>query len=190
MFYIIPHVHIRCTWLYYERLAHTGTERLSRLIQQDPDLPQVHRRNVWQASDYSVIHDNFGLMFCTSFLHVFWVDASSAESISMSLKGIPAAQASGMNGSAELVLQWISSIQEEWLIVFDNANDPSPEAVAKFILPGNRGNVLITSRNCWMRRAKRSVPMWAKTLIVESCAPYVHVWKDVEHRRMFKNIYK
>jgi len=62
--------------------------------------------------------------------HVFWVDASSLENINMSLKGIssiPAAQASYLDGSAESVLQWISSIREEWLIVFDNADDLPPD---------------------------------------------------------------
>ena len=82
--------------------------------------------------------------------HVFWVDASSLESIIKSLKrlsGIPVAQA----GSAESALRWISGIQEDWLIVFDNADLP-PDVVAKFIPPGNRGNILITSRNQSMRR--------------------------------------
>ncbi|KAF8797470.1 hypothetical protein BYT27DRAFT_7125620, partial [Phlegmacium glaucopus] len=55
-----------------------------------------------------------------SFSYVFWVDASSQESMGMSLRGIsslPAAQDTGMDGSVESVLQWISSLQEEWLIV-------------------------------------------------------------------------
>ncbi|KAF8805858.1 hypothetical protein BYT27DRAFT_7028123, partial [Phlegmacium glaucopus] len=39
-----------------------------------------------------------------------------------------------------------------WLIVFDNADDPPPEVVAEFIPPGNRGNILITSRNQSMGR--------------------------------------
>ncbi|KAF8804499.1 hypothetical protein BYT27DRAFT_7035219, partial [Phlegmacium glaucopus] len=54
------------------------------------------------------------------FSHVFWIDASSQESMKMSLKGIstlPAAQDSGVGGSVESVLQWISSLKEEWLIV-------------------------------------------------------------------------
>jgi tetratricopeptide (TPR) repeat protein len=86
---------------------------------------------------------------------VFWVDTSSLESVNMSLKGIssiPAAQASCLDGSAESTLQWISGIQEEWLIVFDNADDLSPDVVAKFVPPGNRGNILITSRNRSMGR--------------------------------------
>ena len=73
----------------------------------------------------------------------------------MSLKGIssiPAAQTSGVDGSVESVLQWISCIQEKWLVVFDNADDPPPEVVARFFPPGNRGNILITSRNRSMGR--------------------------------------
>ena len=73
----------------------------------------------------------------------------------MSLRGIsslPAAQNSGVNDSVDSVLQWISFLQEEWLIVFDNADMPSLEVVEKFIPPGNRGNILITSRNRSMGR--------------------------------------
>jgi len=102
-----------------------------------------------------IVIQNTGFISCSSFSHVFWVDASSQESITMSFKGIssiPAAQASGVDGSVESVLQWISCIQEEWLIVFDNADDPPPEMVAKFFPPGNRGNILITSRNRSMGR--------------------------------------
>ena len=86
---------------------------------------------------------------------MFWVDASTLENINLSLTGIssiPAAQASCLDGSPESVLQWISCIQEEWLIVFDNADDLPPDVVAKFIPPSNRGNILITSRNRSMGR--------------------------------------
>ena len=83
-------------------------------------------------------------------MHVFWVDASSVESITMSLRGISsvsAAQASCLDDSVESVLQWMSAIREEWLIVFDNADEPPVSVVERFIPPGNRGNILITSRN-------------------------------------------
>ena len=68
----------------------------------------------------------------------------------MSLRGISslsAAQHSGVIGSVESVLQWISFLQGEWLIVFDNADAPLPKVVEKFVPPGKRGNILITSRN-------------------------------------------
>jgi len=73
----------------------------------------------------------------------------------MSFRGIssiPAAQKSGVDGSVESVLQWISFLQEEWLILFDNADNLPSKVVAKFIPPGNRGNILITSRNRSMGR--------------------------------------
>ena len=73
----------------------------------------------------------------------------------MSLRGmsnLPAAQYSGVDDSVGSVLQWISFLQEEWLLVFDNADVPPPEVVEKFIPPGNGGNILITSRNSSMGR--------------------------------------
>ena len=82
--------------------------------------------------------------------HVFWVDASSEESITTSLRGIysvSAVQASCLDDSVESVLQWMSSIREEWMIVFDNADDPPVYVVEKYIPTGNRGYILITSRN-------------------------------------------
>ena len=91
-------------------------------------------------------------LFLVSFSHLFWVDASSEESMEMSLKGISslsAAQYSGVDGSVESVLQWISFLPEDWMIVFDNADAP---LVEKFIPPGNRGNILITSKNKSMGR--------------------------------------
>ena len=65
---------------------------------------------------------------------------------------MPAAQKSGVDGSVESVLQWISFLQEEWLILFDNADNLPSKVVAKFIPSGNRGNILITSRNRSMGR--------------------------------------
>ncbi|KAF8997507.1 hypothetical protein BDQ17DRAFT_1248574, partial [Cyathus striatus] len=53
-----------------------------------------------------------------------------------------------------MILQWMNTLNNEWLMVFDNA-DGSPDTVEKFIPPGNKGNVLITSRN---PEHKRIVP--------------------------------
>jgi hypothetical protein len=100
------------------------------------------------------IHNHYKFICYASFSQLFWVDASS-ESIDISLKGISSlstAQDFGVDDSVQSVLQWISSIQEEWLIVFDNTDDLSPEALAKYFPPGNRGNILITSRNQSMGR--------------------------------------
>ena len=101
-----------------------------------------------------VIHNHYKFICDVRFSHVFWIDASSTESIEMSLRclsSMSTPQNFDLNGSVQSVLQWISNIQEEWLIVFDNADLP-PETVARFFPPGNRGNILITSRNRSMER--------------------------------------
>ena len=89
------------------------------------------------------------------FSHVFWVDASSVESVTTSLRGVSsifAAKACCLDDSVDSVLQWTSVLQEEWLIVFDNADALPVHVVEKFIPKGKRGNVLITSRNCSIGR--------------------------------------
>ena len=61
----------------------------------------------------------------------------------MSFRGISSTSV-GLDGSVESVLQWMSYLSGEWLVVFDNADNAPPEVIAKFIPPGN---ILITSRN-------------------------------------------
>jgi tetratricopeptide (TPR) repeat protein len=85
------------------------------------------------------------------FFHVFWIDASSEDTITLSLKGLcfhPDAKAaiSLSSVSSQSALAWISSLQTEWLLVFDNA-DGRPEVVEKFLPSGLTGNILVTSRN-------------------------------------------
>ena len=89
-----------------------------------------------------------------SFSSVFWIDASSAGTITQGLKGIcnlPAAQSSGLDGSPESTLHWIGLLKENYVIVFDNADVLSPAELEAYLPPGRGGNVLITSRNSTMR---------------------------------------
>lgn len=48
-------------------------------------------------------------------------------------------------------MMWFSWEKREWLLVFDNA-DGDPSVISKFIPPGDRGNIIFTSRNRDMRR--------------------------------------
>ncbi|KAF8150938.1 hypothetical protein B0H34DRAFT_666298 [Crassisporium funariophilum] len=80
-----------------------------------------------------------------SFTHVLWVDASTTDTIDLSLRGL-SRKLTGTDRSAESVLHWLADLQEEWLLVFDNA-DGVPDVVQKFLPSGSRGNILITSRN-------------------------------------------
>ena len=48
------------------------------------------------------------------------------------------------------VLQWISFLAQDWLLVCDNAGDPA--ILLQFMPTHSQGNILITSRNPSMRR--------------------------------------
>jgi tetratricopeptide (TPR) repeat protein len=61
---------------------------------------------------------------------------------------LPAALSSGLvDGSVKSALQWIGSLQSEYLMVFDNADSLHSGELEHFFPPGNTGNILITSRN-------------------------------------------
>ena len=85
------------------------------------------------------------------FSRIIWVDTTSAETIQLSLQDVasdPEAKAWSVEDSTESVLRWISGIENEWLIILDDANAD----IAKYIPSGNRGNILFTSRDIALRR--------------------------------------
>ena len=79
------------------------------------------------------------------------MDATTAETTELSLRDIatdPDARASRVERSAKAVLRWLSTVEHDWLIVFDNASD----RVTEFMPMGDRGNILLTSRNPGLAR--------------------------------------
>ena len=89
-----------------------------------------------------------------SFPHGFWIDASSICTITQGLRGIcnlPEAQSSAQDGSSESALWWISSLGENYAMVFDNADNLTPEELEQYFLSGSGGNILITSRNSGLK---------------------------------------
>ncbi|KIJ94991.1 hypothetical protein K443DRAFT_35333, partial [Laccaria amethystina LaAM-08-1] len=70
------------------------------------------------------------------------------------LKGIcllPEAKSCMLNGSPESALHWIGTLKESYAMVFDNADALSPSELEGYFPPGQRGNILITSRNSTMQ---------------------------------------
>ena len=89
-----------------------------------------------------------------SFPIIFWIDASSAGTILQGLKGIcllPEAKSCMLDGSPESALHWIGSLKVNYAMVFDNADALSPPELEGYFPPGQRGNILITSRNPTMQ---------------------------------------
>ncbi|KIL64161.1 hypothetical protein M378DRAFT_50469, partial [Amanita muscaria Koide BX008] len=81
---------------------------------------------------------------------IFWIDASSEHTIDLCLRQIAQKYKVDSTPSTESALEWISG-RKNWLMVFDNA-DGGYHVVEKFIPPGNRGSILITSRDKGLAR--------------------------------------
>ena len=101
-------------------------------------------------SESSVYHIAFinlctGLMFNLSrFSDIFYVDASTKETISADLTNVALSQ--GIGESEKATIDWLARRREEWLLVLDNADDPTLNL--RLYLPRcSHGNILITSRN-------------------------------------------
>ncbi|KAJ7798224.1 hypothetical protein B0H14DRAFT_3545368 [Mycena olivaceomarginata] len=78
------------------------------------------------------------------FSDIFFIDTSTIATIDTGLKNIAVAKNSG--NSQQDGLLWLTSKVEEWLLVFDNADDPKI-SLNDFIPQCNHGNIIITSRN-------------------------------------------
>ncbi|KAJ7243975.1 hypothetical protein C8J57DRAFT_1191507 [Mycena rebaudengoi] len=82
------------------------------------------------------------------FTDVFFLDASTADTLRAGLKNIALTQSIGSNH--EDALHWLSSCNKEWLLIFDNADDPKLN-LFNFFPQSTHGNILITSRNPQLR---------------------------------------
>ncbi|KAJ6488940.1 P-loop containing nucleoside triphosphate hydrolase protein [Mycena sanguinolenta] len=80
----------------------------------------------------------------TRFKDQFFVDASSMETIETGLMNIAAARRIG--NSLQDALTWLASRRENWLLLFDNADDPQIN-LNRFFPKCPHGNIIVTSRN-------------------------------------------
>lgn len=92
------------------------------------------------------------LMFCLvprltrlfRFWAVFWIDATSIETANCSFAEI------GKIGRSEPTAKsgrsWLSNLEEPWLLIIDNANDPDLDLPSLFP-SGERGHILVTTTN-------------------------------------------
>ncbi|KAJ7852228.1 hypothetical protein B0H13DRAFT_2284385 [Mycena leptocephala] len=78
------------------------------------------------------------------FTKQFFINASSLQTLDTALKNIAIAHKIGT--SSEDGLLWLISQREEWMLLFDNADDPSID-LFQFFPKCTHGNIIITSRN-------------------------------------------
>ncbi|KAJ6472001.1 P-loop containing nucleoside triphosphate hydrolase protein [Mycena sanguinolenta] len=80
----------------------------------------------------------------THFTDRLLVDGSTTETIDKHLKNIAAIKQTG--NSVQDALYWLLNDQKDWLLFFDNADDPAIN-LNQFFPKCNHGNIIITSRN-------------------------------------------
>ncbi|KAJ7658567.1 hypothetical protein B0H17DRAFT_897528, partial [Mycena rosella] len=78
------------------------------------------------------------------FSDIFLIDASTIETIDMGYKNVAVSKHAG--NTLQEALRWLVSMHHDWLLLFDNADDPAIN-LNKFLPQCDHGNILITSRN-------------------------------------------
>ena len=77
-------------------------------------------------------------------MDVFFIDASTLDTIKSGLQNIALTKSIGSDHTE--ALQWLATQTDEWMLLFDNADDPSID-LYQFFPESAGGNILITSRN-------------------------------------------
>ena len=102
---------------------------------------EVHRDMlVVQCSQSSAVRLTLDLRFWG----IFWIDASTSMTIQQGFRDI--GQRCGIGSEPDVVKQWLSNIQQHWLLIIDNADNPKMNISTIFPV-GNRGSILVTTRN-------------------------------------------
>lgn len=52
----------------------------------------------------------------------------------------------GIQGDSKSIRQWLTNLAESWLLILDNADDPDKD-ISEYFPTGNRGTILVTTRN-------------------------------------------
>ncbi|KAJ7852988.1 P-loop containing nucleoside triphosphate hydrolase protein [Mycena leptocephala] len=88
-----------------------------------------------------------GLKFVNNSSHFterFFLDGSTAETIDTGLKNI--ASMKNVGNSSQDALRWLANKEEDWLVFYDNTDDPKLN-LNSFLPQCTHGNIIITTRN-------------------------------------------
>ncbi|KIK54615.1 hypothetical protein GYMLUDRAFT_264517 [Collybiopsis luxurians FD-317 M1] len=84
--------------------------------------------------------------FRRSFTQCYMIAAHSEDSIKASYYDIALKNGHSQSTSWEAGCRWLTQHEEEWIILYDNADDPEVD-LGQFLPQANHGNIIITSRN-------------------------------------------
>ncbi|KAJ6506482.1 hypothetical protein DFH09DRAFT_1289119 [Mycena vulgaris] len=127
-------------------------DKMHKFFEQDLDKQHIYLLHGLGGAGKTQIALKFIEELSARFSDIFLIDTSTTETIDTGLKNIAAAQNAG--STARDGLDWLSSKPAEWLLFFDNADDPKidlniffPEldtvdllltSAAQAITPGNK----------------------------------------------------
>lgn len=87
----------------------------------------------------------FLMTYCDRFWGIFWIDARSRERLKQTLSQNVARRA-GVDLNEKAALHWLANLDERWLLLIDNADDPDID-LQDYLPRSDRGHVLVTTRN-------------------------------------------
>ncbi|ERF69939.1 hypothetical protein EPUS_05483 [Endocarpon pusillum Z07020] len=79
------------------------------------------------------------------FWGIFWVDGSSRQRLKQTFSQ-NVSIIGGVGANENAALNWLSNLNEPWLLIIDNADDPDLK-LEEYFPRGNRGHILITTRD-------------------------------------------
>ncbi|KAE9388259.1 hypothetical protein BT96DRAFT_442325 [Gymnopus androsaceus JB14] len=86
--------------------------------------------------------------FEARFAKVYFISAHSEDSIKASYYDVAASSGTIAVPSWEYGRKWLATHKDEWLVIFDNADDPRMN-LGQMLPSCEHGNIIITSRNSW-----------------------------------------
>ncbi|KAH0556587.1 hypothetical protein GP486_005564 [Trichoglossum hirsutum] len=116
------------------------------LPQRTPDISKEQKRCVLYGlggAGKTQTCLKFAQDYREKFWGIFWVDASGSETAERSF--LEVARACGIEEDFLVVKRYLSNIAFPWLLIIDNADDPSVD-ISKYFPVGGRGVILVTTR--------------------------------------------
>ncbi|KAJ6506434.1 hypothetical protein DFH09DRAFT_282256 [Mycena vulgaris] len=123
-------------------------DKMQKFFEQDLEKQHIYLLHGLGGAGKTQIGLKFIEGLSGRFSDIFLIDTSTTETIDTGLKNIAATQNAG--STAQDGLEWLSSKPAEWLLFFDNADDPNIN-LNNFFPRCKHGNILITSRNPGLR---------------------------------------
>ncbi|KAJ7870695.1 hypothetical protein B0H13DRAFT_2280569 [Mycena leptocephala] len=122
----------------------TILDKMNQFFAQDIEKQHIYVLHGLGGAGKTQIGLRFINLFQFSFSDNFFLDASTTETIETGLTNI--ASMKNVGTSSQDALRRFSNNQEDWLLFYDNADDPKID-LNRFIPQCTHGNIIITTRN-------------------------------------------